>query len=48
MDIRAGKALNLVSVGVLSGIRNRVRLEAEAPDLIIEHVAMLRQTMSTL
>lgn len=39
VDIRAGKSLGLVTIAVLSGIRNRNALEEFAPDLIIKDLS---------
>jgi phosphoglycolate phosphatase-like HAD superfamily hydrolase len=36
VDIRAGKAVGIKTVAVLSGIRSRAALEAEAPDAIVD------------
>ncbi len=36
VDIRAGKALGLITVAVLSGIRNRRCLALEKPDFLVE------------
>jgi HAD superfamily hydrolase (TIGR01509 family) len=41
LDIRAGKAAGTLTIGVLSGIGNRVQLEAEAPTAILGDVSEL-------
>jgi len=46
IDIRAGKSLGLTTVAVLSGIRNRERLAAEGPDLIVEDINALPHIVS--
>jgi phosphoglycolate phosphatase len=43
IDIRAGKALGLKTVAVLSGIRNRERLAEEHPDFIVGGMNALSQ-----
>lgn len=41
LDIRAGKAMGALTVAVLSGIGNRLQLEAEHPSAVVESVADL-------
>ena len=41
VDVRAGKALGVPTVAVLSGIRNRNRLAEEGPDWIVEDICSL-------
>lgn len=41
IDIRAGKLVGLKTFGVLTGIRNRCRLEAENPDVVLDRLADL-------
>lgn len=41
MDIRAGKALGMFSIGVLSGTTSRAALQAQGADLVLESVADL-------
>jgi phosphoglycolate phosphatase-like HAD superfamily hydrolase len=41
LDIRAGKAAGTLTVGVLSGIGNRAKLEVEEPTAILEGVTEL-------
>lgn len=43
IDIRAGRALGLKTVAVLSGIRNRERLAEERPDFIVGDMNALSQ-----
>jgi phosphoglycolate phosphatase-like HAD superfamily hydrolase len=43
MDIRAGKALGMFSVGVLSGSGSRVSLLTQGADLVLESAADLQQ-----
>ena len=45
VDIRAGKALGVTTVGVLSGIRSRARLAAEAPDHLLASLETLGAVM---
>lgn len=40
-DVRAGKALGLRTVAVLTGLRNRELLAAEAPDALLDSIADL-------
>jgi len=47
-DIRAGRALGLKTVAVLSGIRSRERLAAEKPDFILESVNALPGVVASL
>jgi phosphoglycolate phosphatase len=42
IDVRAGKALGVPTVAVLSGIRNRNRLAEEGPDWIVEDICSLQ------
>jgi len=46
VDIRAGKALGMTTVGVLCGIRDRVRLEDDDPDFIIGGIGELKSLVS--
>jgi phosphoglycolate phosphatase-like HAD superfamily hydrolase len=46
VDIRAGKALGMVTVGVLSGIRERKSLEGEKPDFIVGGISDVREIIS--
>ena len=46
IDIRAGKLLGMRTVGVLSGIRDRQRLEREQPDLIVEDICALNPQLN--
>jgi len=43
MDIRAGKAAGMRTVGVLTGFDTRAMLEAEEPDMILSSVADLKE-----
>jgi len=43
VDIRAGKALRMITVGMLCGIRDRKSLEGEKPDFIVEGVSDIRE-----
>jgi phosphoglycolate phosphatase-like HAD superfamily hydrolase len=43
MDIQAGKALGMFSIGVLSGNSSRAKLLAHGADLVLASVADLRQ-----
>ncbi len=45
IDIRAGKLVGLKTVGVLTGIRNRRRLEAENPDVVMDRLADLSRLL---
>jgi phosphoglycolate phosphatase len=46
MDIQAGKALGMFSIGVLSGSTPRAKLLAHGADLVLASVADLRQYVS--
>jgi len=46
VDIRAGKAVGIKTVAVLSGIRDREALEAEAPDAIVDDLHSLEEVLS--
>jgi phosphoglycolate phosphatase len=46
VDIRAGKALGMTTVGVLCGIRDQVRLENDNPDFIIGGIGELKSLVS--
>jgi len=48
VDIRAGKALGLKTVAVLSGIRNQQILAEERPDFILENINALGQIMTQI
>jgi phosphoglycolate phosphatase len=48
VDIRAGKAVGIKTVAVLSGIRSREALEAEAPDAIVDDLHGLEGVLSRL
>ena len=45
VDIRAGKALGLTTIAVLSGIRSGVRLATESPDFTIGTIRELPDTL---
>jgi len=45
MDIRAGKAAGMRTVGVLTGFDTRAVLEAEEPDMVLESVAELKEKL---
>jgi phosphoglycolate phosphatase-like HAD superfamily hydrolase len=47
IDLRAGRAAGLRTVGVLSGLRNEHRLRQERPDALIESVASLPSALET-
>src|SRR5262249_38918834 len=44
-DVRAGTALGLATVAVLSGLRSRTLLAAEGPSAIVNSVASLREVI---
>lgn len=46
MDIRAGKAAGMKTVGVLTGFDTRATLEAEKPDMVLESVEELKEKLS--
>jgi phosphoglycolate phosphatase-like HAD superfamily hydrolase len=48
VDIRAGKAVRIKTVAVLSGIRDRAALEAEAPDAIVSDLHGLEDVIKRL
>jgi phosphoglycolate phosphatase-like HAD superfamily hydrolase len=48
VDIRAGKAAGIKTVAVLSGIRDRAALEAEAPDAIVDDIHKLADVLYRL
>ena len=45
MDIRAGKAAGMKTVGVLTGFDDYDALKKEAPDAIIDSIAQLGETL---
>jgi len=45
-DVRAGRALGLVTVAVLSGLRSRAVLAAEGPSAIIDSIASLGEAIA--
>jgi phosphoglycolate phosphatase-like HAD superfamily hydrolase len=45
IDIRAGKALGLTTIAVLSGVRSSARLASESPDLTIGTIGELPDTL---
>jgi phosphoglycolate phosphatase-like HAD superfamily hydrolase len=47
IDLRAGRAAGLRTVGVFSGLRNERRLRQERPDALIESVASLPSALET-
>lgn len=44
VDIKAGKAAGMMTVGVLTGFDDRAALQAEKPDAIIESIADLKSS----
>ena len=45
MDILVGKNLEILSIAVLSGIRNKEKLDAYKPDYIIEDISYLSKIL---